>query len=88
MTITMTTAAVPLALWSSAVFIASGDRVVGVGARPGRVVDEGDPGLEDSVDDGVGRLLVVEAAELVVEGLLLLPGAVDTVALECGDVVM
>ena len=53
MTITMTTAAVPLALWSSAVFIASGDRVVGVGARPGRVVDEGDPGLEDSVDDGV-----------------------------------
>ena len=48
----------------------------------------GGVGFSPSQVKNTGRLLVVEAAELVVEGLLLLPGAVDTVALECGDVVL
>ena len=84
----MTTAAVPLFLWSSAVLIASGDSVL---------VD-GSLGLADAVDGRVcGALLLrllllllllplVEAAVLVVEALLLLPGVVDGVV--CGVVVL
>lgn len=85
-TITMTTAAVPLFLWSCAVLIASGDSVL---------VDVGSLGLADAVDGRVWcelllRLLrlrlLVEAAVPVVEALLLLPGVVDGVV--CGVVVL